>query len=105
MFFFFSSIRCTGRSTNTSRQQVNKLTSYIDGSVVYGETEERNRALRQFKDGKMKVGLGELLPVCRRTTTTTTTTNNNNNSNNNNNNNNNNNTLLHYSTLQYSTVQ
>ncbi|XP_020605846.1 peroxinectin A-like [Orbicella faveolata] len=54
--------RCTGRSTNTSRQQVNKLTSYIDGSVVYGETEERNRALRQFKDGKMKVGLGELLP-------------------------------------------
>ncbi|KAL9953649.1 hypothetical protein ACROYT_G041099 [Oculina patagonica] len=54
--------RCTGRSTNTSRQQVNKLTSYIDGSVVYGETEARNKALREFKDGKMKVGLGELLP-------------------------------------------
>jgi len=34
---------------------------------VYGETEERNRALREFKDGKMKVGLGELLPVCYKT--------------------------------------
>ncbi len=59
-------IRCTGRRTNTPRQQVNKLTSFIDGSVVYGETEERNKALREFKDGKMKVGLGDLLPVsCR----------------------------------------
>ena len=55
--------RCTGRGTNTPRQQVNKLTSYIDGSVVYGETEERNKALREFKDGKLKVGLGDLLPV------------------------------------------
>lgn len=63
----FSFIRCTGRSTNTSRQQVNKLTSYIDGSVVYGETEARNKALRKFKDGKMKVGLGDLLPVCYKT--------------------------------------
>ncbi|KAL9953645.1 hypothetical protein ACROYT_G041095 [Oculina patagonica] len=54
--------RCTGRRTNTPRQQVNKLTSFIDGSVVYGETEERNKALREFKDGKMKVGLGDLLP-------------------------------------------
>ena len=60
---YLSFIRCTGRSTNTPRQQVNKLTSYIDGSVVYGESEERNKALREFKDGKLKVGPGDLLPV------------------------------------------
>ena len=42
---------------------MNKITSYIDGSVVYGESEERNRALREFKDGKMKVEPGDLIPV------------------------------------------
>lgn len=60
---FSFTFRCTGRYTNTPRQQVNKITSYIDGSVVYGESEERNRALREFKDGKMKVGPGDLIPV------------------------------------------
>lgn len=59
--FFF--IRCTGRHTDTPRQQVNKLTSYIDGSVVYGESEMRNGALREFKDGKMKLGPDGLIPV------------------------------------------
>ncbi|XP_020605845.1 thyroid peroxidase-like [Orbicella faveolata] len=54
--------RCTGRVTSTPRQQINILTSYIDGSVVYGETEERNKALREFKDGKLKTGPGDLLP-------------------------------------------
>jgi len=33
---------------------------------VYGETEERNKALREFKDGKLKTGPGDLLPVSRR---------------------------------------
>ena len=63
IFLSLIPFRCTGRRTSTPRQQVNKLTSYIDGSVVYGETEERNKALREFKDGKMKLGLGDLLPV------------------------------------------
>ena len=62
--FFF--IRCTGRHTDTPRQQVNKLTSYIDGSVVYGDSEIRNRALREFKDGKMKLGPDGLIPVSYR---------------------------------------
>ena len=61
--FFIITYRCTGRSTNTPRQQINKISSYIDGSVVYGETEARNKALREFKDGKLKVGQGDLLPV------------------------------------------
>ena len=63
IFLSLIPFRCTGRRTSTPRQQVNKLTSYIDGSVVNGETEERNKALREFKDGKMKLGLGDLLPV------------------------------------------
>lgn len=54
--------RCTSRSTNTPRQQVNKITSYIDGSVVYGESIQRNKALRSFKDGKLKLGPGDLIP-------------------------------------------
>ena len=58
--------RCTGRVSSTPRQQVNILTSYIDGSVVYGETEERSNALREFKDGKLKTGPGDLLPVSPR---------------------------------------
>ena len=45
---------------------MNKISSYIDGSVVYGESEERNRVLREFKDGKMKVGFADLLPVSYR---------------------------------------
>ena len=45
---------------------MNKLSSYIDGSVVYAESEERNRVLREFKDGKMKVGSADLLPVSQR---------------------------------------
>ena len=58
--------RCTGRVSSTPRQQVNILTSYIDGSVVYGETEKRSNALREFKDGKLKTGPGDLLPVSPR---------------------------------------
>lgn len=54
--------RCTGRESNTPRQQINKITSYIDGSMVYGESRDRNNKLREFKDGKLKLGPGDLIP-------------------------------------------
>lgn len=45
---------------------INSLSSFVDGSSIYGNSEERGKSLRVFKDGMMKVsgggsGLG-LLP-------------------------------------------
>ena len=38
------------------RQQVNELTSYLDGSMVYGSTKERAEFLREFEGGRLRVG-------------------------------------------------
>ena len=44
------------------RQQTNLITSYIDGSNVYGSDETRADWLRTFVDGKLKTSEGNLLP-------------------------------------------
>jgi hypothetical protein len=54
---------CTGRLTGTPREQVNKLTSYIDGSMVYGVSEEVATKLRTLKNGKMKLQSDGIIPV------------------------------------------
>lgn len=44
------------------REQINILTSWIDGTNIYGAEAERADWLRSFEDGKLKVSEGNLLP-------------------------------------------
>lgn len=53
----------TGDSANNPRQQVNQITAWIDGSMVYGSSEERAAEIRAFSDGQLLVSDGNLLPV------------------------------------------
>lgn len=52
----------TGTSTDNPRQHANHISSFIDGSAVYGSDLVRASWLRTFTDGKLKVSEGNLLP-------------------------------------------
>jgi peroxidase len=49
-------------STDGVRQQMNQITSLLDGSVIYGSTTERTDALREFEGGRLLTSAGDLLP-------------------------------------------
>lgn len=59
----------TGTDPDNPRQQVNEITSFIDGSGVYGSDEERADFLRTFDSGTLKTTQGsngeDLLPYNR----------------------------------------
>lgn len=45
------------------RQQINTITSYLDGSMVYGSDEATAASLRSFEGGRMLTSEGDLLPL------------------------------------------
>eukprot|EP00803_Ostreobium_quekettii_P005302 evm.model.scf_802.7 EVM.evm.TU.scf_802.7 scf_802:5635-9335(+) len=44
------------------RQQLNGITAYIDGSVVYGSTPDKADSIRSFRDGRMLTHDNNMLP-------------------------------------------
>ncbi|MHC5110921.1 MAG: peroxidase family protein [Planctomycetota bacterium] len=52
----------TGSGTGLPREQVNFLTSFIDGSAVYGSDNDRAVWLRTGQGGRLKTSPGNLLP-------------------------------------------
>ena len=51
-----------GTGVFNARDQINKITSWIDASQVYGSDAHRANWLRTFQNGKLKVSQGNLLP-------------------------------------------
>ena len=52
----------TGTSTSNPAQFVNQVTSFIDGSMIYGSDAATAAALRTFSGGQLKTSAGDLLP-------------------------------------------
>ena len=53
----------TGTDTNNPRRLPNEITAWVDGSNVYGSSEERLNELRSFSGGRLLVSEGNLLPI------------------------------------------
>ncbi len=52
----------TGTGPSNPAQYVNQITSYIDGSMIYGSDAATAAALRTFSGGLLKTSAGNLLP-------------------------------------------
>jgi len=52
----------TGTDISNPRKHINEITSFIDGSTVYGSDEDRANWLRTNIDGKLKTSDGNFLP-------------------------------------------
>lgn len=54
----------TGTGAENPRQQINEITAWIDGSNVYGSSEDRAAELRELDGtGRLKVSDGDFLPL------------------------------------------
>src|SRR5207253_766156 len=49
--------------TTSPRQQINAVTSFLDGSQIYGSDAAIADKLRTHADGRLKTGPGDLLPL------------------------------------------
>lgn len=52
----------TGTSAGNPRQQINQISTFIDGSMIYGSDEVMQAELRAFEGGRLRVSDGDLLP-------------------------------------------
>ncbi len=60
---FTRSAIAAGTGVDTARQQVNGITAFIDGSMIYGSDDETAAALRSFEGGQLRTSEGDLLPI------------------------------------------
>ena len=53
----------TGTAVGNPRQQVNDITAFVDGSMIYGSDSTTAAVLRSFSGGKLNTSSGNLLPL------------------------------------------
>lgn len=53
----------TGTSSSNPREQINQITAFLDGSMVYGSNDATASALRTLSGGRLKTSDGEMLPL------------------------------------------
>jgi peroxidase len=53
----------TGADSSNPREQINELSAFLDGSMVYGSDDATAASLRTFNGGRMLTSDGDLLPI------------------------------------------
>jgi len=53
----------TGTDADNPRQQISEITAWLDGSVIYGNSEAMANLMRSFEGGRMLTSDGDLPPV------------------------------------------